>query len=78
MDNIQGFLGALENFFKFKGSKGFSGMFVNPGQTAYYHLKSSHCLKIFLTQEALVLWYTPLLFNSLLYDISDYNINHSQ
>jgi len=47
----------------------------------YYHLKNIHCLKPFLTQESLVtvvhafVTYRIDYCNSLLYDISDYNIN---
>jgi hypothetical protein len=46
-----------------------------------YHLKNIHCLKTFLTQEALVTVVHAFLAshidycNSLLYDISDYNID---
>ena len=48
---------------------------------AYYHLKNIHCLKTFLTQEALVTVVHAFVTsridycNSLLYGISDYNIN---
>jgi len=51
---------------------------------AYYHLKSIHCLKTFLTQEAFVTvvhaFVTSRLdhCNFLLYGISDYNINRHQ
>ena len=50
-------------------------------RAAYYHLKNIHCLKAFLTQEALIfvvhaLVISPIDYcNSLLYGISDYNIN---
>jgi len=50
-------------------------------RTAYYHLKNIHCLKAFLTQEALVTVVHAFVTsridysNSLLYGISDYNIN---
>jgi len=50
----------------------------------YYHLKNIHCLKTFLTQEALVTvihaFVTSCIYycNSLLYSISDYNINRLQ
>jgi len=50
-------------------------------QAAYCHLKNIHCLKTFLTQEALIsvvhAFFTSGVdyFNSLLYGISDYNIN---
>ena len=50
-------------------------------QAAYYHFKNIHCLKAFLTQEALVIVVHVCVtsridyFNSLLYGISDYNIN---
>jgi len=53
-------------------------------QAAYYHLKNIHCLKAFLTQEALVTEVRVFLTshidycNSLLYGISDYNINRLQ
>ena len=47
---------------------------ISVWRAAYYHLKNIHCLKSFLTLEALVIDYC----NSLLYDISDYNINHLQ
>jgi len=51
-------------------------------RAVYYHLKNVHCLKIFLTQEALVtvvhVFVTSRIdyYNSLLYGISDYDINH--
>jgi len=47
----------------------------------YYHLKNIHCIKTFLTQEALVTvvhaLVTSLIYycNSLLYGISDNNMN---
>jgi hypothetical protein len=50
-------------------------------RAAYYHLKNVHCLKAFLTQEALVTVVHAFVTsridycNSLLYGISDYNIN---
>ena len=50
-------------------------------RAAYYHLKNIHCLKAFLTQEALVTivnafgTYRIDYCNSLLYGISDYNNN---
>ena len=50
-------------------------------RAAYYHLKNSHCLKAFLTQETLVTVVHAFATsridycNSLLYGISDYNIN---
>jgi len=52
--------------------------------TAYYHLKNIHCLKAFLTQEALATVVHAFVTssidycNSLLYGISDYNINRLQ
>jgi len=48
---------------------------------AYCHLKNIHCLKVFLTQEALVIVVHAFVTscidysNSLLYGISDYDIN---
>ena len=53
-------------------------------QTAFYHFKNIHCLKAFLTQEALITVVHAFVTsridycNSLLYGISDYNINHLQ
>jgi len=53
-------------------------------RAAYYHLKNIHCLRKFLTQEALVtivhIFVTSRIayFNSLLYGISDYMINRLQ
>ena len=53
-------------------------------RTAYYHPKAIHCLKAFLTQETLVTvvhaFVTSHIYycNSLLYGISDYNINRLQ
>ena len=53
-------------------------------RAAYYHLKNIHRLKAFLTQEALLTVVHALLTsridycNSLLYGISDYNINRHQ
>jgi len=53
-------------------------------RAAYYHLKKIHYLKAFLTQEALVTivhaFVTSCLdyCNSLLYGISDFNINRFQ
>jgi len=53
-------------------------------RAAYKHLKNIHCLKAFLTQEALVIVVHVFITsridycNSLLYDISDYNINRLQ
>jgi len=53
-------------------------------RAAYYHLKNIHCLKAFLTQETLVtvVHASPAsqidYCNSLLYGISDYNINRLQ
>jgi len=50
----------------------------------YYHLKNIHCLRAFLTQEALVTVVQAFLTsridycNSLLYGISEYNINRLQ
>jgi len=50
-------------------------------RTVYYHLKNTHCLKAFLTKEALVTVVHAFVTshidycNSLLYVISDYNIN---
>jgi len=47
---------------------------------AYYHLKNTHCLKTFWTQEALVTVFHAFVTsrNSLLYGISDYNNNRLQ
>ena len=53
-------------------------------RAAYYHLKNIHCLKAFLTQEALVTVIHAFVTsridycNSLLYGISDYDINGLQ
>ena len=53
-------------------------------RAAYYHLKNIHCLKALLTQETLVsvvhAFVTSRIYyyNSLLYSISDYNINRLQ
>jgi len=53
-------------------------------RAAYYHLKNVHCLKAFLTQDALVTVIYAFVTsridfcNSLLYGISDYNINRLQ
>jgi len=53
-------------------------------RAVYYHLKNIHCLKAFLTQEALVTVVHAFVTsridycNSLLYGISDYNINRLQ
>ena len=53
-------------------------------RAAYYHLKNIHCLKTFLTQEVLVTVVHAFVTsridycNSLLYGISDYNINRLQ
>jgi len=53
-------------------------------RAAYHHLKNIHCLKAFMTQDALVTvvhaFVTSLIdyCNSLLFGISDYNINHLQ
>ena len=53
-------------------------------RAAYYHFKNIHRLKAFLTQEALLTVVHALLTsridycNSLLYGISDYNINRHQ
>jgi len=53
-------------------------------RAAYYHLKNIHCLNAFLTQETLVTvvhgFVTSCIdyYNSLLYGISDYNINRLQ
>jgi len=53
-------------------------------RAVYYHLKDIHCLKAFLTQEALVTIVHAFVTsridycNFLLYGISDYNINHLQ
>ncbi|KAK2144661.1 hypothetical protein LSH36_739g02000 [Paralvinella palmiformis] len=53
-------------------------------RAAYYHLKNIHCLKAFLTQESLVTVVHAFVTsrtdycNSLLYGISDYNINRLQ
>ncbi|KAK2146497.1 hypothetical protein LSH36_604g02000 [Paralvinella palmiformis] len=53
-------------------------------QAAYYHLKNIHCLKAFLTQESLVTIVHAFVTsridycNSLLYRISDYNIDRLQ
>ena len=53
-------------------------------RAAYYHLKNIHCLKSFLTQEALVIVIHAFITsridycNSLLYGTSDYNINRLQ
>ena len=44
---------------------------------AYYHLKNIHCLKAFLTQEALVTSHIDYC-SSILYGISHYNINRLQ
>ena len=50
-------------------------------QAAYYHLKNIHCLKTFLTREALLTVFHAFVTtridycNSLLYGISYYNIN---
>jgi len=57
-------------------------MNISHQYAVYYHLKNIHYLKAFLTQEALVIvvhaFVTSRLdyCNSLLYGISDYNINH--
>ena len=53
-------------------------------RAAYYHLKNIHCLKAFLTQESLLTVVHAFVSsridycNSLLYGISDYNINRLQ
>ena len=53
-------------------------------RAAYYHLKKIHCFKAFLTQKALVTVVHAFVTsridycNSLLYCISDYNINRLQ
>ena len=53
-------------------------------RAAYYHLKNIHCLKAFLTKEALVTVVHAFVTsridncNDLLYGISDYNINRFQ
>ena len=53
-------------------------------RAAYYHLKNIHCLKAFLTQESLLTVVHAFVTsridycNSLLYGISDYNINRLQ
>jgi len=53
-------------------------------RAAYYHLNNTHCLKAFLTQEVLVTLVHAFVrsridyCNSLLYGISDYNINRLQ
>ena len=53
-------------------------------RAAYYHLKNIHCLKAFLTQESPVTVVHAFVTsrigycNSLLYGISDYNINRLQ
>ena len=53
-------------------------------RAAYYHLKNIHCLKAFLTQEALVAVVHDFVTsridycNSLLYGISHYSINRLQ
>ena len=53
-------------------------------RAAYYHLKNIHYLKTFLTQEPLVTVVHAFVTscidycNSLLYGISDYNINRLQ
>jgi len=53
-------------------------------RAAYYHLKNIHCLKAFLTHESLVTVVHAFVTscidncNSLLYGISDYNINRFQ
>jgi len=53
-------------------------------RAAYYHLKNIHCLKAFITQEALVTVVHAFVasridyYNCLLYGISDYNINQLQ
>jgi len=53
-------------------------------RAAYYHLKNIHCLKAFLKQEAIVtvvhIFVTSRIdyCNSLLYGISDYNMNRLQ
>ena len=53
-------------------------------RAAYYHLKNIHCLKAFLTQESLVTVVHAFVtsridyYNSMLYGISDYNINRRQ
>jgi len=53
-------------------------------RAAYYHLKNIHCLKAFMTQESLVTVVHSFVTshidycNSLLYGISDYNINRLQ
>jgi len=53
-------------------------------RAAYYHLKNIHCLKAFLTQESLVAVVHAFVTsridycNSLLYRISDYNMNRLQ
>jgi len=60
------------------------GHFTSVCRTAYYHLKNIHCLKALLTQEALVTVVLAFVTacidycNSLLYGISDYNINRLQ
>ena len=52
--------------------------------SAYYHLKNIYCLKAFLTKEALVTVFHAFVkstidyCNSLLFGISDYNINRLQ
>jgi len=53
-------------------------------RAAYYHLKNIHCLKAFFTQETLVTVVHAFVTSridyctSLLYGISDYNINRLQ
>ena len=53
-------------------------------QAAYYHIKNIHCLKAFLTQDALITVVHAFVTsridycNTLLYGISDYNINRLQ
>ena len=53
-------------------------------RAAYYHLKNINCLKAFLTEESLVAVVHAIVTahidycNSLLYGISDYNINRLQ
>jgi len=53
-------------------------------RAAYYHLKNMHCLKSFLTKEALITVVYAFATsridyrNSVLYGISDYNINRLQ
>jgi len=53
-------------------------------RAAYYHLMNIHCLKALLTQEVLVTVVHAFVTsridycNSLLYDISNYNINRLQ